>query len=77
MSDKANKSSDLIHTSLEDDKLLTPKDIQYIFRVGKNKAYELMNSDGFPTIRLDSRLYVSRAALRKWIDTYTGKTFST
>lgn len=61
--------------SLEEDRLLTYKDIQFIFGVGKNRAYELMNSSGFPTLRIGERMYVSREALRKWIATYTNKTY--
>lgn len=59
----------------EEDRLLTYKDIQYIFGVGKNRAYELLNSSGFPTIRIGERMYVSKKALDEWIATYTSKTY--
>jgi predicted DNA-binding transcriptional regulator AlpA len=54
-------------------RMLTAKDIQEIFMIGKNTAYELMNSKGFPTLRINNRLYVSQSALNKWIETYSGK----
>lgn len=56
--------------------LLTPDDIQSIFKIGKNKAYELMNSDGFPSFRVNSRLYVEQSVLLKWLSTYSGRKYS-
>jgi predicted DNA-binding transcriptional regulator AlpA len=61
--------------SQEEDRLLTYKDIQYIFGVGKNRAYELLNSSGFPTLKIGNRMYVSKKALDEWIATYTFKTY--
>lgn len=66
------KDTDHHTTETGDDRLLTPRDIQRIFSFGKNRAYELMNSSGFPTIRIGSRMYVTRAALEKWLDMYKG-----
>ena len=60
---------------LQSDRLLTAKDLQYIFSIGKNRAYELMNSKAFPTLRLGSRKYVSRSALQKWVETYSGREY--
>ena len=57
------------------DQLLTYKDIQAILKVGKNRAYELLKSECFPTIRINHRMYVSHDALQKWIETYSGKKF--
>ena len=60
---------------LQDDRLLTAKDLQYIFSVGKNRAYELMNSKAFPSLQIGSRKYVSHTALQEWVKTYTGKEY--
>ncbi len=60
---------------MEITKLLTPKDIQSIFSIGKNQAYALMNSAGFPTIKLNSRLYVEQEELSKWLATYKGRSY--
>lgn len=57
------------------DRLLTAKDLQYIFSIGKNRAYELMNSKAFPTLQIGCRKYVSSAALQKWVETYTGREY--
>ena len=58
-----------------EDRLLTAKDIARIFSTGKNRAYELMNSSGFPTLKVGNRLYVARKALDRWIDLYTGSAY--
>ena len=52
-------------------KLLTSKDIQVIFDIGKNQAYALMHSAGFPSIIVGSRIYVEEERLRKWLETYS------
>jgi predicted DNA-binding transcriptional regulator AlpA len=56
-------------------KMLTVKDIQSIFGMGKNQAYALMNSSGFPSFRINDRIYVSEDALNEWVKTYIGKTY--
>ena len=60
---------------MEIQRLLTPKDIQSIFSIGRNQAYALMHSAGFPTITINSRLYVEPTKLQKWLDTYAGRTY--
>jgi len=57
------------------EQLLTYKDLQTILKVGKNRAYELLKSDCFPTIKINHRMYVSPEALQKWVESYSGKTF--
>lgn len=61
--------------SIPEDRLLTVRDLQYIFSIGRNHAYVLMNSKAFPTMQVGSRKYVSREALQKWIETYTGRQY--
>ena len=55
--------------------LLTYKDLQSILKIGKNRAYELLKSDCFPTITINKRMYVSRKHLEEWIDSYTHKAY--
>ena len=53
----------------------TVKDIQQILSLGKTRAYELMRSDGFPSFKLNSRLYVTKQNFEKGINTRTNKNF--
>ncbi len=55
--------------------LYTVDDIQKIFKLGRTKAYQLMISDGFPSIRLNRRLYVQKEKLDAWINQNSGKQF--
>lgn len=49
------------------------KDIQKIFNCGINQAYALMHTDGFPSIKLNSKMIVSKEKLLKWIDKNSGR----
>ena len=48
-------------------------DIQRIFKCGKQQAYQLMNTKGFPSIRLNSKLIVEKTALLHWLKLNQGK----
>lgn len=56
--------------------IYTVKDIQNILSLGRTKAYELMRSDGFPSVKLNNRLYVSKENFEKWFNKQTNKTYS-
>lgn len=53
--------------------LYTPQDIQKIFMCGKNQAYNLIHSSGFPKIQINRKIYVPKDKLEKWINGNTGK----
>lgn len=52
-------------------KLYTVKDLQRIFHIGKNKAYELINIKGFPHIKIGRSILIPDDKLRKWISENT------
>ena len=56
--------------------LYTVKDIQRIFKCGKRQAYCMVNSAGFPSIRLNHRILTPKNKLEVWIDTYSGRKFT-
>ena len=51
----------------------TPKDIQQIFRCGKNQAYQLIHSSGFPKIQVNNRILIPKGKLEKWVNGNVGK----
>lgn len=55
--------------------LLSPSDIMTLFNIGKNNAYALMNSESFPSIRINRKIYVEKRKLKKWLDTYEGRSY--
>jgi len=58
------------------DKLLKVEDIQEILNIKKSKAYELVNTPGFPAIRIGAKMIrIPQEDFEQWIKAYTGKTF--
>ena len=57
--------------------LYTAKDLQRIFKCKRKKSYELMNTPGFPSFRIDTSLYVEHTELEKWIARNRNKTVFT
>ena len=49
------------------------KDIQQIFGIGKNLAYKLIKTSGFPSININGRYYIPKSKLDKWIESNTGR----
>lgn len=50
-------------------------DIQRIFKIGRTKAYQLVSANGFPSIKLNRKVYVPKDKLEVWINRNCGKTF--
>lgn len=50
-------------------------DIQRIFGIGRTKAYQLVSSSGFPSIKLNKKIVVPKPQLLEWIGKNCGKTF--
>jgi len=46
---------------------LTVKDIQQVFRCGRDKAYRIVNTEGFPKMTLYGTILVHPDALNKWM----------
>ena len=58
-----------------DEKLLTPNEVKDVLHIGINQTRKLMKTPGFPSIRLNSKIYVTEDNLKKWLEDYRGKTF--
>lgn len=50
--------------------LMTAKELQSYLKIGKNKAYQLINNHEVPTIRIGNRTYVVVDRLQRYIDNY-------
>ena len=50
---------------------LTVSDVQQALNVGRNTAYELVNREDFPKIRLGRKIIIPRDAFLRWLDTQT------
>ena len=57
------------------DEVYTVKDIMRILKIGRNRAYELMQSSGFPSTKLGHTYFVTPDKFQKWLDRYEGKEY--
>lgn len=48
-------------------------EIKKIFSCGKNTAYDIMNSSGFPSIRVGRKIFVEKEEFEKWLQKNAGK----
>jgi len=53
----------------------TVSDLTKILKIGKNTAYALMRSQGFPSYRINERYYITEAALNEWLSNTSGKIY--
>lgn len=44
------------------------KDLQKIFNLGKNKAYQLIKQPGFPRIKIGREYYIPKKAFEVWAE---------
>lgn len=43
------------------------RDLEIYLGIGRKKAYELVNSKGFPAFRIGRKVLISRDGLEKWM----------
>lgn len=48
--------------------IMTAEEVADVLGIGRSKAYELLNSQGFPAIRLGRRMVVPRDRFLEWLD---------
>lgn len=51
-----------------DTEVYTVKDIQEILNIGKNTAYQLINSNPFPVIRIGKTYRIPKEAFDRWLN---------
>ena len=55
--------------------LLTVKELRKRLNIGRDTAYALMHSAGFPSIKLGGRYYVAEDELQMWLSRYAYKSY--
>ena len=51
--------------------LLNVKQVASLLGISDSGAYELIQEDGFPSLRIGKRIVVPKEELRKWISDHT------
>jgi len=49
----------------------TVAELQQILRIGRVTAYQLVNTEGFPTLRLGKKILVPADGLKEWLSRNT------
>lgn len=55
--------------------ILKVKDLQQRLGIGRDRAYALMRSAGFPSTRIGKTYFVTSDNFEKWLNDYRYKTF--
>lgn len=53
----------------------TVKSLSEFLHIGKNTAYALMKSDGFPSYRINRQYFITDESLKSWLKSIEGKKF--
>lgn len=53
--------------------VLTPMDIAAILGISRNKAYEVLHSEGFPSFQIGNHYRIHRDKFLVWLDNANGK----
>lgn len=56
-------------------KLITVKEFATEYNIGTNKAYEMVNSKGFPVVRLGRKILVIRDKIDEFLYSNVGEKF--
>ena len=56
-----------------ENKYYTVSELAQVLHIGKNKAYDLVHTDGFPSIKLGSRIIVPADSLKEWVKKQCGE----
>ncbi len=64
--EKTFKNTEELPISLKGD------DVAAVLNISRAGAYKLMNSEGFPSLRIGKRIVVPKDAFIRWVDANTG-----
>jgi len=57
---------------MKQDKLaVTVKEMAKMLSIGQNKAYEMVNSEGFPRLQVGNKIIIPLEALREYLNNRT------
>ena len=57
-------------------KILTVKELGEVLHIGRDKAYALIKSSGFPSTCIGNRYIVTEKALSEWLHMYEHKKYA-
>ena len=60
-------------TQADDQLAFSVSDLIRILSISRATAYTLIHSDGFPTLKVGSRILIPRAGLERWLAEQSGE----
>ena len=60
----------------EEIRILTTKELAKVLKIGRDKAYALIKSSGFPSTCIGNRDIVTEQALKQWLEQYEHKKYA-
>lgn len=67
--------ADITATSKDDYTIFTTADLANYLKIGRDRAYSLMKSSGFPSIMIGKRRIVTKQDVNEWLSRNRYKTF--
>lgn len=55
--------------------VITTEKLRHILGIGRDRAYALMRSPGFPSTKLGKTYFITNDKLNKWLETYAGREY--
>ena len=56
-----------------DKSMLTVADLQKLWGISRPTTYELVNSEGFPTLRIGRKILIPQKQLEVWVEEHLGE----
>ena len=58
-----------------DIKVYTPSELAEVLKIGKTNTYRLMRTSGFPSYKINNKIFVTETALIEWLNKMRGREF--
>lgn len=58
----------IVNSSKPEKMVFTVSDVENILDIGKNQAYELVNSGAFPVKRIGKKIVISKQVFYNWLN---------
>lgn len=69
---RGRRGGNKVKNEVENRLCYTVQEMAHVLGIGKNKAYELVNRQDFPSVRLDGRIIIPVEALNRWLNERAG-----
>ena len=65
----------MMTTTLEETIIYRVKDLMRILKIGRDRAYALMRSKGFPSTQIGRTFFIAKKNFDSWVEQYAGREY--